>query len=289
MPIDPGSALRFDYCQWAAGKSAPETDTLIGDIKNAQESDVYANQPTDWVRTRRLTLAGAGLALKSAGPQCATHFARGRDYADTSYVKWKREMTERTPPFELSANPKKLSIQRNLRTHIIEDMAGREIAFLLFEETSITPQAVEWAKAVNFDRLTVSDRASTAYLKTVLDSYDWVSYAEFGKEPSIWAFLILQHSDLDPEFQEMGLSRLTPFLETESVQKPMYAMLSDRVSMAKGEPQLYGTQTTGACVEGEVEPYRIQRPNGVDGRRAEMGLPPLEAYLAQFKTMICQN
>ena len=54
------------------------------------------------------------------------------------------------------------------------------------------------------------------------------------------------------------------------------ALLTDRVLLAEGKKQLYGTQFT--FVNGKLKPHPIQDEANVDKRRAEAGLPPLAEY-----------
>ena len=53
-------------------------------------------------------------------------------------------------------------------------------------------------------------------------------------------------------------------------------MLTDRVRISKGQPQVYGTQTE--ISNGEVIFKSIENQEEVDDRRAEMGMPPLDFY-----------
>jgi len=56
-----------------------------------------------------------------------------------------------------------------------------------------------------------------------------------------------------------------------------YAYLTDRVQVAEGRPQVYGTQFHNA-----LQPLSIEDPARVDERRAEVGLPPLAEYVEQM-------
>ncbi len=53
------------------------------------------------------------------------------------------------------------------------------------------------------------------------------------------------------------------------------------------QPQTFGTQ--GRCVgPGEWEPNPVTAPEGLEARRAEIGLGSMAEYKAQFKT-VCAN
>jgi len=61
------------------------------------------------------------------------------------------------------------------------------------------------------------------------------------------------------------------------------AYLVDRVRVAKGQPQVYGTQL-GAGPDGELIPRTpIEDEANVDARRAAAGLGTLEEYYEEFR------
>jgi hypothetical protein len=68
--------------------------------------------------------------------------------------------------------------------------------------------------------------------------------------------------------------------------------LADRVLVAEGKPQVYGTQAKapGRLWKGhEPVPEPIEDERNVDKRRAEVGLPPLADYLKMMKEMYFPN
>ena len=62
------------------------------------------------------------------------------------------------------------------------------------------------------------------------------------------------------------------------------ALLTDRVAKARGQPQVYGTQTTVRDRKAIVDP--IVDSAGVDARRAQLGLPPLAVYKGFVDSML---
>ncbi len=62
--------------------------------------------------------------------------------------------------------------------------------------------------------------------------------------------------------------------------------LNDRVAVATGEPQLYGTQIRCGEDQLPVPATPIADEASVDDRRAEAGIPPLEEFVAEL-TAIC--
>jgi hypothetical protein len=135
------------------------------------------------------------------------------------------------------------------------------------------------------------DRQNTVDLKSLLDRYGWFTISEFGKKADGNAWLLVQHSDHDPAFQEQVLAKLEKLYPRGETRPANYAYLYDRLAAswhnpAKRRPQRYGTQ--GQCTGlGKWEPLRIEDPANVDARRAAVGLPPLAEYIAGFKD-ICR-
>jgi hypothetical protein len=58
------------------------------------------------------------------------------------------------------------------------------------------------------------------------------------------------------------------------------AYLTDRVLVAEGKQQLYGTQFT--VVAGAWQPQPLADPDQIDARRRHVGLEPLDDYRRRF-------
>ena len=69
---------------------------------------------------------------------------------------------------------------------------------------------------------------------------------------------------------------MKPLVATGDVAKGDFAYLTDRVLVADGKKQLYGTQFHD--VKGKMEPQPIEDEASVDKRRKEMGLSTLAEY-----------
>jgi hypothetical protein len=100
------------------------------------------------------------------------------------------------------------------------------------------------------------------------------------------AWLLVQHADADPAFQRQCLDLMAK-LPKEEVSQPNVAYLTDRVLLAEGKAQMYGTQFV--VEEGQLKPRPIEDEANVDKRRAKMGLPPLAEYKQQMERMYGSN
>jgi hypothetical protein len=127
--------------------------------------------------------------------------------------------------------------------------------------------------------------ARIARLKEIIDEHGWPTYDLVGEEGEEAAWVIAQHADLDPEFQQQALELLREAVDAGQASLGNLAYLEDRVAVAKGEPQLYGTQV-GCQRKGPVPATPIQDEAGLEERRKEAGLDPYADYVAEM-TEIC--
>src|SRR5690606_14852123 len=102
------------------------------------------------------------------------------------------------------------------------------------------------------------------------------------------AWAIAQHADHDPEFQEQALELIREAVARGDASPGNLAYLTDRVAVGKGEPQTYGTQV-GCTADGEVQVAPLADEDSVDERRAEVGLGPLDDYLAEMARICAQD
>ncbi len=108
----------------------------------------------------------------------------------------------------------------------------------------------------------------------------WFSNKIYGQDAATGAFLVVQHADT--ALQKRYLPALEAAANRGEALKWQYAMLYDRVAVAEGRPQRYGTQMH--CVDGRMVPETTEDPERLEERRAPMGFrwPNYEAYLANF-------
>jgi hypothetical protein len=145
--------------------------------------------------------------------------------------------------------------------------------------TKLKPDVAAAFKALE-DKANSVDRDNLTWMKTVVAKYGWPGKSLVGKHGAFAAFLLIQHADRDPAFQEACLKKMqaAPPGEVEPVS---LAYLTDRVLVAKGKKQKYGTQ--GRWVNGKMVAPLIEDEATVDERRKAIGLGPLRAYLKALK------
>jgi len=134
--------------------------------------------------------------------------------------------------------------------------------------------------ALDPDAMEQADAENLPWLKQVIADHGWPGRSAVGEDGAAAAWLLVQHADRDPAFQRECLGLLTAAADAAEATKAQVAYLTDRVLLAEGHPQEYGTQITGR--DRQWVPRNLRDPDHVDERRAEMSLGPLAGYLAHF-------
>lgn len=128
-----------------------------------------------------------------------------------------------------------------------------------------------------------ADQDNTTRMRELVEAGEFPTAQEVGRDGIRAAWLVAAHSDRDPVLQGKLLALLEPLAESGDLVPQDFALLSDRVSVAKGEPQRYGTQFRS--VAGVSHPQPIADYEGLEARRAETGLQTMREYgclLQQF-------
>jgi hypothetical protein len=123
-------------------------------------------------------------------------------------------------------------------------------------------------------RLEAVDRDNTRWLGELVNRRGWPGRSLVGEDGALAAWLLAQHADQDPTLQRrcLDLMRVAPGTE---VSPGHIAYLTDRVLLAEGESQVYGTQMT--MVDGEYRPENLRDPDSVDQRRGRRPRPDGQA------------
>jgi hypothetical protein len=127
-----------------------------------------------------------------------------------------------------------------------------------------------------------TDRANQARVVEMLDTYGWPGWRLVGSDGAFAAWVIIQHADLDLALQKRGLELMGAAVDAGDADPSDYAYLIDRVRVAEGQPQVYGTQW-GSDDAGNPKPRTpIEDPSHVDIRRATVGLGTIADYLEEL-------
>jgi hypothetical protein len=124
------------------------------------------------------------------------------------------------------------------------------------------------------------DAENLPWLKKVITGMGWPGRSIVGDDGASAAWLLVQHADSDPAFQRQCLELLTVAANHGEATKAQVAYLTDRVLLAEGKPQEFGTQAIGR--NGQWVPCDLRDPGHVDQRRAAMSLGSLAGNLARI-------
>ena len=121
-----------------------------------------------------------------------------------------------------------------------------------------------------------TDEHHAARLWEILDDYEcWPGRRLVGEDGADAAWRLAQHAVFDPGLQRRCLEMLELAVDAGDALPLHYACLLDRVCMADGRDQVYGSQFVPSDDGATVVPFAIDDPGSVDERRRRVGLPPL--------------
>jgi len=124
------------------------------------------------------------------------------------------------------------------------------------------------------------DKRNIKKLAKIIEKYGWPTRSTVGKEGSLAAFLVVQHGDL--EYQKKYFPMLKEAVNKGEADRDDAALLEDRILMREGKKQIYGTQLHFNEATKKLELWPIEDEEGVDARRARVGLEPIAEYLKRF-------
>ena len=130
-----------------------------------------------------------------------------------------------------------------------------------------------------WDALREVDEPHAARLWEILDDYErWPGISLVGEDGAHAAWLLAQHAMADPGLQRRCLELLEVAVDLGDAPAAHYAYLLDRVRMADGRDQRFGTQFVDSDDGSTVQPWPIEQPAMVDERRQRIGLPTLAVH-----------
>jgi hypothetical protein len=170
------------------------------------------------------------------------------------------------------------AMNQELRDELLARMAEDQAV-----RTGIAPPGDDRTPEELFGQMDSVDRQNTTRMHEILEEHGWPGWSLVGEDGSTAAWVLVQHADLEPEFQELALAYLMGAVAAEDASRGDLAYLIDRVRVAKGLPQVYGTQV-GPGPDGDLAPRTpIEDPDNVDVRRADAGLSTLEEYYDEIR------
>lgn len=129
----------------------------------------------------------------------------------------------------------------------------------------------------DWDKIDAIDKNNNQEIKNIINEYGFIGIKDYGKEASYKAWLLIQHMpEEDIEFMKKYLKLMEENLD--DADKINYALLTDRINVYEGIPQVYGSQTHSEDDESDLEFHPIKNVEVVDKKRREVGLNSLKEY-----------
>ena len=161
------------------------------------------------------------------------------------------------------------NLRNELKSRVEKDQAARK-GWLANQADESLAQAVD-----------TIDTENLAWLRQLVSEQGFPNADAVGTEGVHYAWLLLQHADQDPAFQ----SSLLPVLEKRFADHELpandLARLADRILVASGKPQKYGTQFDWFSGNFELPP--ALEVTKIDAERRRLGLMPLNDYVCTIR------
>jgi hypothetical protein len=171
----------------------------------------------------------------------------------------------------------KLSAQKGIDSTLLKKLEHMSIIDQLAaskSKSSSTLSTSEWADSVY--------QAHQKFLENTLNKFGYPGYNLVGKRGSQLYWVMVQHSDFNPNFQLQVLDSMYKEVQNNNADPINYAYLLDRVKMNMGEKLVYGTQVTYHWFSGKARYRPTIDPENLNQRRAEIGLEPIDIYLDEM-------
>ena len=156
----------------------------------------------------------------------------------------------------------------------IEDQKWRTLSSQIYKNEIDTITIEEVMAGVSY-----TDSLNYLVIKPLFDNYGYLGYDKVGDQSSHNFWLLVQHADKYPEFQESVLIKMKVETERGNAAIKDYAYLYDRVKINSGQLQMYGTQMRVDTVKMTYEPKPVGDPEKLNERRKQVGLSPIEDYI----------
>ncbi len=125
-----------------------------------------------------------------------------------------------------------------------------------------------------------ADSINLIKVTTILNHYGWLGPDAVGNAGAITLWLVIQHAD--PKTQERYLPMLREAVKNGKALAANLALTEDRVAIAQGKKQIYGSQIHQDQKTGKYFVAPIEDEPNVNKRRAAVGLGPLEDYVRRW-------
>lgn len=164
---------------------------------------------------------------------------------------------------------------RDTLLHIIEmDQYYRNISTSLEEQYGMEADTLQLVYELQHRQ----DSINLSKICAMLDKQGWPSKESVGDTAVLAPFFVLQHSS-DPDIMNQYFPIVKAMVENGQLSPRILAYYSDRLSMLREEPQIFGTQLRNDPQSGKMVLYPILNFDSLDIRRKAADLGPINDYL----------
>lgn len=139
--------------------------------------------------------------------------------------------------------------------------------------------STKYPKKYVSDQIQMTDSLNYYVCKKIIEQYGYPNYEIVGNTSSYNFWLLLQHQDKHPSFQDSVLSKMKIEVDKGLANGSNYAYLVDRVKVNTGQLQIYGTQMQLNMDNTSYEPKPVIEPEKLNERRKLYGLGTIEDYI----------
>jgi len=157
---------------------------------------------------------------------------------------------------------------------VVEDQKWRNLLTQVDNNGIDTITRQEVVKQIN-----QVDSLNYLKLKNIFNEFGFLGNDKVGEKTSHNYWLLIQHMDKYPTFQDSILSEMKVEAKKGNASLIDYAYLIDRVKVNNNLLQIYGTQMRINADSSSYEPKPLIEPHSLDERRKEVGLPPMKYYI----------
>lgn len=125
--------------------------------------------------------------------------------------------------------------------------------------------------------INVKDSINLLKVEKILDEKGWLGSDIIGDIGNTTLFLVIQHADYQTRVKYIPMLREA--VKNGNAKPSDLALMEDRVLLAEGEKQIYGSQLEMDQKTKEYVLSPMIDPDNVDKRRSEVGLKPIAEYL----------
>lgn len=125
----------------------------------------------------------------------------------------------------------------------------------------------------------LTDSLNYFLLKDIFAKYGFPNHDLVGQEGSSNFWLLVQHQDRHPAFQDSVLTKMKIEVDAHKASGRNYAYLVDRVKVNTGQQQIYGTQLELNEEHTSYIPKNVIDPDKLNERRLSVGLESIESYI----------